>query len=70
LLAEPDAPLETIMHADLLTVNDNDRLDSLSEMVSKYNMLAVPVTNDDDQLEGMVVIDDIVDDLLDKRRTT
>ena len=70
LLAEPDAPLEAIMHADLLTVNDNDRLDSLSEMVSKYNMLAVPVTNDDDQLEGMVVIDDIVDDLLDKRRTT
>jgi Mg/Co/Ni transporter MgtE len=70
LIADPNVSLESVMHDNLLSVNDNDRLDSLSELVSKYNMLAVPVTNDDDQLEGMVVIDDIVDDLLGKRRTT
>jgi Mg/Co/Ni transporter MgtE len=39
-------------------------------MVSKYNLLAVPVTNDNNELEGMVVVDDIIDDLLGKRRTT
>lgn len=38
-------------------------------IVSKYNLLSIPVTNEDDQLEGMVVIDDVVEDLVGKRRT-
>ena len=38
-----------------------------SEIVYKYNMLAVPGVNHKQVLEGMVVIDDIVDDLLGDR---
>jgi hypothetical protein len=32
-------------------------------------MLAIPVTNKENKLEGMVVIDDVVEDLIGKRRT-
>jgi CBS domain-containing protein/sporulation protein YlmC with PRC-barrel domain len=70
LIAGNDTPLPKVMSATTPCVNDYDKLDSLSEIVSKYNLLAVPVTNDDNELEGMVVVDDIIDDLLGKRRTT
>jgi Mg/Co/Ni transporter MgtE (contains CBS domain) len=70
LISDPAACLENVMDDNLNCVNDYDKLDSLSELVSKYNLLAVPVTNDNNELEGMVVIDDIIDDLLGKRRTT
>lgn len=70
LVSAPETVLEDVMNRNLICVNDYDKLDSLSELVSKYNLLAVPVTNDDNELEGMVVVDDIIDDLLGKRRTT
>jgi Mg/Co/Ni transporter MgtE len=70
LLASPDTQLKEFMETNTNQVNDNDRLDSLSEIISKYNLLAVPVTNENEELEGMVVIDDVIDDLLGKRRTT
>lgn len=70
LVSDENTPLREIMNKTTIAVNDYDDLDSLSEIVSKYNLLAIPVINDQKQLEGMVVIDDIIDDLLDKRRTT
>jgi magnesium transporter len=70
LIADADKRAEEVMNRNLTCVNDYDKLDSLSELVSKYNLLAVPVTNDQNELEGMVVVDDIIDDLLGKRRTT
>ncbi|MHB9055904.1 MAG: CBS domain-containing protein, partial [Paludibacteraceae bacterium] len=69
LIADNNMTVKDIMNQNILTVNDFDDMDSLSEIVSKYNLLAVPVVNKEKQLEGMVVIDDIIDDLLDKRRT-
>ena len=70
LISDLQTRLNEVMNENMTCVNDYDKLDSLSEIVSKYNLLAVPVTNDDNELEGMVVVDDIIDDLLDKRRTT
>ena len=69
LISEPNVKLKEIMHTNPVSVEDEDELDSLAEIVSKYNMLAVPVINSNEVLEGMVVIDDIVDDLMGKRRT-
>ncbi|MFZ4707197.1 MAG: magnesium transporter MgtE N-terminal domain-containing protein [Bacteroidales bacterium] len=69
VVSEPDVILRDIMHKNPVSVEDNDKLDSLAEIVSKYNLLAVPVVNQYQMLEGMVVIDDIVDDLLGARKT-
>ena len=57
------------MKKNPVTVFDDDDIDELGELVSKYNLLAVPVINKHKQLEGMVVIDDIVEDLLNKGKT-
>ena len=70
VISQPSTPIIDVMNRNPISVNDNDKLDSLAEIISKYNLLAVPVTDDDERLEGMVVIDDVIEDLLGKRRTT
>jgi len=70
LISDAKTLLKDVMNNRTASVNDYEKLDSLSEIVSKYNLLAVPVINDKNELEGMVVVDDIIDDLLGKRKTT
>ncbi len=69
VIADPNMILYDIMKRTLAYVYDDDRLDSLAEIISKYNLLAIPVINKEKKMEGVVVIDDIVEDLLDKRKT-
>jgi sporulation protein YlmC with PRC-barrel domain len=69
VISEPSVKLSSIMNKKHISVYDEDRLDSLAEIVSKYNLLSVPVVGKDNELLGMVVIDDIVEDLMGRRRT-
>jgi len=69
LITQPDTPLHSIMNTNPIFLYDNEKIDSLAEIVSKYNLLAIPVTNRNKILLGMVIIDDIVEDLVNERRT-
>ena len=69
MVTENEKKLSDIMNEDAVSVFDDDKVDSLAEIISKYNMLAIPVISRDMKMEGMVVIDDIVEDLLNKRKT-
>jgi Mg/Co/Ni transporter MgtE len=69
VISQPQTPIHEIMKRDPISVYDYDEVDSLAEIISKYNMLAIPVTDKENKLEGMVVIDDVVEDLIGKRRT-
>jgi Mg/Co/Ni transporter MgtE len=69
VIADPKKKLKEIMNRNLISVFDDDDVDSLAELVSKYNLLAVPVVNKQMKMEGVVVIEDIVEDLLNRRKT-
>lgn len=69
VIAQPETKLGEIMNRKIFKVHDEDKLDSLAEIISKYNLLAIPVVNKDDVMEGVVIIDDIVEDLMDKGKT-
>ena len=69
ILANPATRLGEIIKDNAVTVFDDDKVDSLAELVQKYNLLAVPVINKDRKMEGVVVVEDIVDDLLKRRKT-
>ncbi len=69
VVTDSDKTLAHIMNEDTISVFDDDKIDSLAEIISKYNLLAIPVTNKEMKMEGMVVIDDIIEDLLNKRKT-
>jgi CBS domain-containing protein len=69
VIADSNMILNDIMRRTVAYVYDTDELDSIAEIISKYNLLAIPVINRDKIMEGVVVIDDIVEDLLNKRKT-
>ena len=69
LLSLPDVKIKDIMTPSPVHLHDYQKMDEVAEMISKYNMLAIPVVDNTNILQGMVVVDDVVDDLIDKRRT-
>ncbi|MDD4602909.1 MAG: magnesium transporter MgtE [Bacteroidales bacterium] len=69
VIADPAKKLKDIMKKNSISVFDHDKVDSLAELVSKYNLLSVPVINQNRMMEGVVVVEDIVDDLLSRRKT-
>jgi len=69
VLAEPDAVISTIMTSEPVSLLDDEKTSAVAEIVSKYNLLAVPVIDQNEQLQGMVVVDDVVEDLISERRT-
>jgi Mg/Co/Ni transporter MgtE len=69
VVSQPNVTLKEIMKMDPIYIYDDQEIDDVAEIISKYNLLALPVVNRNNQLEGMVIIDDVVEDLIDKRRT-
>ena len=65
----PTLTLAEIMNKQFISVQDEDKLDTLASIISKYDLLAIPVTDSQNKLMGMVVIDDIVEDLMYKGKT-
>jgi len=64
ILADPGAVLGNIMHRQLITVRAEASRQEVAEAISKYNLLALPVVDDENRLLGVVTVDDVVDFLL------
>jgi len=69
VVAQPVTLVSQIMKSEPVFLYDNQKVEDISELISKYNLLAVPVVDTANQLQGMVVVDDVVEDLINKRRT-
>jgi len=69
VIAEPETVLSELMKTDPVFLYDDQRIDDIAEIISKYNLLAVPVVDRENMLQGMVVVDDVIEDLMSKRRT-
>ena len=69
VISQPAMKLSEIMNTDFISVLDEDKIDTLAAIISKYDLLAIPVTDAENILMGMVVIDDIVEDLMMKGKT-
>jgi len=64
IVSRPDIKLFEIMRSEVRSIKDTDTLDEATEMVTKYDLLAVPVVNDRNVLVGMAILGDIVDEVL------
>jgi magnesium transporter len=64
LLADLDAQLSDIMATKLKTVTPETDEMEVAEIISKYNLLAIPVTDSEGFFLGIVTIDDIIDRIL------
>lgn len=64
VISDPSTQISEIMNTKFISVYDHDDIETLNEIVSKYNLLAVPVTDKNDFMLGIVVINDVVYNLL------
>ncbi len=61
LLADPSFTLSDIMTRKIITVTPDEDVKIISEMLSKYNLVALPVVDNEGYLLGIVTVDDILD---------
>lgn len=64
LLSSPDMLMSEVMETKLKTVTPDANQYYVAEIISKYNLLAIPVIDERGGLLGIVTIDDIIDILL------
>jgi magnesium transporter len=64
VMADPGKPIREFMHKRLVTVKVNDSQDDVAQAVSKYNLLALPVVDAEDRIQGIVTADDALDKII------
>ena len=69
VVSYPETQIKSIMKEEPVFLFDDQKVNDIAEIISKYDMLAIPVVDRENLLQGMVVIDDVVDDLISERRT-
>ncbi|MCD4713745.1 MAG: magnesium transporter [Clostridiales bacterium] len=61
IVSAPNRSVASVMNENLITVNVNDDQEEVAKIVSKYDLLAIPVIDDNDILRGIITIDDVLD---------
>ncbi len=66
LLVSPDTPLKRIMTPDVISVRVDTDQEEVARQVASYNLLAVPVVDEENKLVGVVTVDDVIDVIKDE----
>ena len=53
--------MEDFMRRDVISVNVNDDQETVADVMSRYNFLALPVVDDENTLKGIITVDDMID---------
>lgn len=61
IVAAPETRLSELATEDLVTASPEDDQEDVAENIAKYNLLAMPVVNDEGRLLGIVTVDDALD---------
>lgn len=60
-LGKPETKLGSLMETDLVVVNATDDRDQVTDRVAKYDLLAIPVVDNQNRLVGIITHDDVID---------
>jgi magnesium transporter len=66
LLVSPETPLKRIMTADLITARVDMDQEEVARQVAAYNLLAIPVVDEENKLVGIITVDDVIDVIKDE----
>ena len=66
LLVAPDTPLKRIMTTDLISVRADMDQEEVARQVASYNLLAIPVVDEENKLVGVITVDDVIDVIKDE----
>ena len=66
LLVPPDTPLKRIMTTDLISARVDTDQEEVARQVASYNLLAIPVVDEENKLVGVITVDDVIDVIKDE----
>lgn len=61
IVASPQTPLKEIMKTKIISVDVGADQENVARVVAKYDLLAVPVIDQENHLLGIVTVDDVID---------
>ncbi len=61
LLSDPDAIIGDIMHENVISLNTLMDQEEVARQFKKYDFTAMPVTDNENRLVGIITVDDVVD---------
>ena len=64
IVARPDTPISEVMIREPVAVGVLANQDEVAEVVAHYNLLAVPVVDEEGRLAGIVTVDDAIDTVI------
>ena len=67
VMAELDCPVTLVMRRKPVTVSVLDDQELVAQKIGKYNLLAVPVVEQDGSVVGFVTVDDVIDVLIEEQ---
>lgn len=66
LLVSPETPLKRIMTGDPISARVDMDQEEVARLVASYNLLAIPVVDESNKLEGIITVDDVIDVIKDE----
>ena len=66
LLVSPETPLKRIMTPDVISVRVDTDQEEAAQLVASYNLLAIPVVDEESKLVGVITVDDVIDVIKDE----
>ena len=61
VVAEATARLKDLMDHDVIKVNTDTDQEEVARVIAKYDLLGVPVVDENNRLVGLVTVDDVID---------
>ncbi len=66
LVVPPDTPLGRIMTTEVVRAHSDMDQEEVAHLVAAYNLLAVPVVDEENKLVGTITVDDVIDVIKDE----
>jgi magnesium transporter len=61
LIVPPSTKLKNLMTREVISVRTDIDQEEVAHLVAKYNILAVPVVDEENRLMGIITVDDVID---------
>ena len=61
ILADPNQTIEQIMNRDVISVKTTMDQEAVAQILARYDLMAVPVVDQEERLVGLITHDDVVD---------
>lgn len=64
IVAKPETSVEEFMIEHVIHVHTDASVEDVAKTLSEYNLLAVPVVDDENRLQGIITVDDALEEIL------